>query len=165
MARDQVMQAMRVESAQVRHDVDQAVRFQIARVVEDPRVDVFLARHRLELDHGHIAARGERAVVVEHVGDAARHAGGEIAAGAAEHHHDAAGHVFAAMVAGALDHRDGAGIAHGEALAGDAAEVAFALDRAVQHGVADDDRFFRERSPNCAGGRTTMRPPDSPLPT
>ena len=37
----------------------------------------------------------------------------------------------------------GAGIAHGEALAGDAAEIAFALDRAVQHGVADDDRFLR----------------------
>ena len=85
----------------------------------------------------------EGAVLVEHIGDAARHAGGEVAAGAAEHHHDAAGHVFAAMVAGAFDHRDGAGIAHREALAGDAAEIALALDRAVQHGVADDDRFLR----------------------
>ena len=47
------------------------------------------------------------------------------------------------MVAGAFDHRDGAGIAHGEAFAGDAAEIAFALDRAVQHGVADDDRLLR----------------------
>src|SRR5205814_723100 len=72
-----------------------------------------------------------------------RHAGGEVAAGAAEHHHDAAGHVFAAVIAGALDHRDRAGIAHREALAGDAAEIAFALDRAVEDGVADDDRFLR----------------------
>ena len=56
---------------------------------------------------------------------------------------DAAGHVFAAMIAGAFDHGDGAGIAHGEALAGDAAEIAFAGDRAVHHGVADDDGFFR----------------------
>jgi len=46
-----------------------------------------------------------------------------------------------AMVARAFHHRDGAGIAHREALARDAAEIAFALDRAVQHGVADDDRL------------------------
>ena len=106
-------------------------------------VDLFLLRHRLELDHRHVAARCERAVLVEHIGDAARHAGGEIAAGLAEHDDDAAGHVFAAMIAGALDDGDGAGIAHREALAGDAAEIAFAGDRAVEHGVADDDRFLR----------------------
>ena len=47
------------------------------------------------------------------------------------------------MVAGALDHRDGAGIADREALAGDPAEIAFAFDRAVEHGVADDDRLLR----------------------
>src|SRR5690348_4803156 len=47
------------------------------------------------------------------------------------------------MVAGAFDHRDGAGIAHRKALASDAAEITFALDRAVEHGVADDDRFLR----------------------
>ena len=47
------------------------------------------------------------------------------------------------MVAGAFDHGDGAGIAHREALAGDAAEVAFALDRAVEHGGADYDRALR----------------------
>ena len=93
----------------------------------------------------------ERAVLVEHVGDATRHAGREVAAGAAEHHHDAAGHVFAAVVAGAFDHRDRAGIAHGETFAGNAAEVAFALDRAVEHGVADDDRFLRHDA--GVGGR------------
>jgi hypothetical protein len=47
------------------------------------------------------------------------------------------------MVARALDDRDRAGIAHREALAGDAAEIALALDRAIHHGVADDDRFLR----------------------
>src|SRR4029077_3387023 len=40
-------------------------------------------------------------------------------------------------------HRDRAGVTHREALAGDAAEIAFALDRAVHHRVADDDGFFR----------------------
>jgi hypothetical protein len=49
---------------------------------------------------------GEVAVLVEHIGDAARHAGREVAPGLAEHHDDAAGHVFAAVVAGAFDHRD-----------------------------------------------------------
>ena len=85
----------------------------------------------------------KRAVLVEHIGDAARHAGGEVAAGLAEDDDDAAGHVFAAMVAGALDDGDGAGVADGEALAGDAAEVALAGDGAVEHGVADDDRLLR----------------------
>src|SRR5262249_4045460 len=60
-----------------------------------------------------------------------------------DHHHHAAGHIFAAVVAGAFYHCGGAGIAHGEALAADAAEIAFAGDGAVQHGVADDDRLFR----------------------
>ena len=48
-------------------------------------------------------ARGEVAVLVEHVGDAAGHAGGEVAPGRAEHDDAAAGHVFAAVVADAFD--------------------------------------------------------------
>src|SRR5947209_20363786 len=104
---------------------------------------LFFVEHRLELDHGEIATPREPAVLVKHIGDAARHAGREVAAGRAEHDHDAAGHVLAAMIAGAFDHRDGTRIAHREALAGDAAEIALAFDRTVQHGVADDDRVFR----------------------
>src|SRR5690348_4634621 len=98
-----------------------------------------LALERLELDHRGIAARLEVAAFVEHVGDAAAHAGGEIGARVAEHGDDAAGHVFAAMRAGAFDNRHRARVAHSEAFAGDAAEIAFAADRAVKHGVADDD--------------------------
>ena len=96
----------------------------------------------------------KRLVLVEHVGDAARHAGREIAPGRAEHHDHAAGHVFAAVVARPLDDRDGAGIAHREALAGDAAEIAFAFDRAVEHGIADDDRIPPAR---CASLRSADR--------
>ena len=59
-----------------------------------------------------------------------------------EHDDDAAGHVFAAMVAGAFDDGDGARVAHGEALARDAAEIAFAGDGAVHDGVADDHALF-----------------------
>jgi hypothetical protein len=47
------------------------------------------------------------------------------------------------VVAGTLDHRDGAGIAHGEAFAGNTPEIALAFDCAVENGVADDDRFLR----------------------
>ena len=47
------------------------------------------------------------------------------------------------MVAAAFDHRDGAGVAHREALAGDALEIRLAGDRAVEHGVADDDVLGR----------------------
>src|ERR1700722_14655780 len=55
------------------------------------------------------------------------------------------------MIAGAFDDSDGTRIAHRKALAGDAAEIAFALDRTVQHGIADDDRLFRHDL--AAGGR------------
>ena len=81
----------------------------------------------------------ERAVLVVDIGDAAAHAGGEVAPGAPQHDDGAAGHVFAAVIAGAFDHRRGARIAHAEALAGDAAEIGLAVDRAVHHRVADDD--------------------------
>ena len=104
--------------------VDAAVDVEIAALVMRRWLSVLFLRDRLQIDHRHVAARGEVAVLVEHIGDAARHARGEIAAGLAEHDDDAAGHVFAAVIADALDHGDGAGIAHGETFAGDAAEIA-----------------------------------------
>src|SRR5262249_7662763 len=124
----------------------------IVAVMIDALRDLLLRGHRLELDHRHVAAGLEGAVLVEHIGYAARHAGGKISSGLSEHDHHAAGHVFAAVVAGALDDRDGAWIADPEAFAGDAAEVAFTLDRAIEHGVADDDRLFRHEA--AVGGGT-----------
>jgi len=64
-----------------------------------------LVLDRLEGHELWVAARCERAVLVEHVRDAAAHAGGEVPARAAEHSDDAARHVFAAVVTDALDHR------------------------------------------------------------
>src|SRR5947207_3825667 len=115
----------------------------IARGIIGALVDHLFLQYGCELDHGQVAQPFEVAGRVQHIGDTARHAGREIASGLAEHHHDAAGHVFAAMIPGALDNRDRTRVAHREALAGDAAEIAFALDRAVHHGIADDDRLFR----------------------
>jgi hypothetical protein len=69
------------------------------------------------------------------------------------------------MVTHALDHRDGARIAHGKALARDAAEIALAFNSTIKHGVADDDRLSPQRLAEFSGGRTMMHPPDKPLPT
>ena len=55
--------------------------------------------------------------LVVDVGDAAAHAGGEVAARRPEHDDAPAGHVLAAVVPDALDHRVRAGVAHREALA------------------------------------------------
>src|SRR5690242_2523517 len=97
----------------------------------------------LEPNHRLVAARFELAVDVVDIGDATRHAGGEVAAGEAEYGDNAARHVFAAMIAGTFDHRDDTGIAHREALAGHALEIGFAGDGAIKHGVADDDVLGR----------------------
>src|SRR5207249_3509558 len=97
----------------------------------------------VELDHALVAALLERAVVVEHVGDAAAHAGGEIAARAAEDHDQPPGHVLAAVVADAFDHRGDAAVAHAEPFAGLAAEEDLAARRAVERDVAHDDVLLR----------------------
>src|SRR5207253_8156946 len=90
-------------------------------------------------DHRLVAAAGELAVGVHHVGHAARHSRGEIAPGRTEDHHAPAGHVFAAVIADSFDHRVDAGVAHAEPFAGDAADVRLAAGRAVKGDVADDD--------------------------
>ena len=72
----------------------------------------------LERHAGRIDALVEQAITVEHERRAARHAGGEVAAGRAEDHGDATRHVLAAVVADALDDGGGARVAHAEALAG-----------------------------------------------
>ena len=76
---------------------------------------------------------------VPDVGDAAGHAGREVAARGAENHRAAAGHVLAAVVADAFDDGLGAAVAHAEPLGGAAAEERAAARRAVQRDVADED--------------------------
>ncbi len=99
-------------------------------------------RHRFQIHHRQVAAFAEGVFLVEHVGDAAGHAGREVAARPAEHHDDTAGHVFVAVVADAFDNRQGAGVADCEALARDAADVSLTLGRTVENGVARDDRMI-----------------------
>ena len=82
----------------------------------------------------------------------------------AEHDDAPAGHVLAAVVADALDDGEHARVAHGEALAGEAAEERAAGRRAVEHGVADDHVVLRRRRCGPRAGSTASTPPDMPLP-
>ena len=109
--------------------------------------------------------RTNSAVLVEDEGDAAAHAGGEVAPGGAEHDDGAAGHVLAAVIADALDDRGRAAVAHGEALAGAAGEERAAAGRAVEDGVADDDLLVGDGTATPRGGATARMPPERPLPT
>ena len=85
-----------------------------------------------------LARSVERAVFVVDERHAARHAGAEVFADGAEDRDRAACHVFAGIGAGAFDDRGCAGVAHGEAFAGEAGGEEFAAGCAVEAGVADD---------------------------
>src|SRR3954471_2497133 len=102
-----------------------------------------LVSRLLELDQLGVAARREGPLGIEHVGDAAAHAGGEVASRRPEHDDPAAGHVLAAVVADALYHRAHTRVAHAEALAREAAEEGAPGRGAVQHGVADHHVLLR----------------------
>src|SRR5262245_36716999 len=158
---DEPAKAVLVEAAHV-GDIDAAMAFELADLVAAFLHHVILARHWLEIDHGEVAAALELAVLVENIGDAARHAGGEISPGGPDHDDHASGHVLAAMVSGALDHGNRARVPHGKALAGDAAEIALPGNRAIEHGVAHDDRLlrhdarFRRRADDDASAGKTL---------
>ena len=93
------MEALAVEAAHVLHHVDPAVGLQVAARVQVAEHHLLLGGDRLEFDHRHVAALSEGPVLIEHIGDAARHAGGEIAPGRADDDDDAAGHILAAVIA------------------------------------------------------------------
>src|SRR6267154_1493125 len=92
-----------------------------------------------DLDHVRVATGREGLRLVEHVGHAVRHAGGEVAPHRSEYDHHAARHVLAAVRAGSLDHRDRAGVAHREPVSRAAGREQLASGGAVQHGVAQQD--------------------------
>ena len=93
-----------------------------------------LERHRRP-----VAARGERLVLVEHVGDATAHAGREVPPGRPQNHDGASGHVLAGVVADALDDGHRTGVADAEAFTGHSADERLTRGCAVERDVADDD--------------------------
>src|SRR5277367_2988390 len=78
-------------------------------------------------------------VGAENVGEAAGHTGAEIHAHGTENQRDAARHIFATVLAEAFDDREGAAIAHGEALAGASGDEKLAGGRAIKNGVSGED--------------------------
>ncbi len=94
----------------------------------------------------------------------AGHPGAEVRPDRAEHDHDAARHVLAAVRADALDHRRRAAVANREAHPGPPDEVqptAVAPYSTVLPAIASP----AAATGRSGSGRTTIRPPDSPLPT
>ena len=73
----------------------------------------------------------ERAVAVENVRVAARHAGAEVEPDVAEHDDGAGGHVLTAVVAYTFDHGHRAGVANREPLTRGACAVELSTRRAV----------------------------------
>ena len=101
-----------------------------------------LARIGVVGEHRSVAEPSvERAVAVEHVRIAARHARTEVQPDVAEHDHRAGGHVLAAVIPDAFDDGHCPGVADGEALARGARAEELATARAVEHRVADEARL------------------------
>ena len=98
-----------------------------------------LGADRQNVDLSRVAQRGKAGVRIIDIGDPARHARRKVASGLAQHGHYAAGHVFAAMIAAAFDHGNRARIADRKAFTRDAVEERLTGNRAIKHGVADDD--------------------------
>ena len=80
----------------------------------------FFVLNRLQIDHRQIAAAFKVARLVEHIGDPAGHARGEVDAGLAKHYYASTGHVLTTVVPGPFDNRDGARIPDRKAFPGDA---------------------------------------------
>src|SRR5205814_2297571 len=78
---------------------------------------------RLQLHELGIAPRVEMTVRIQHICDAAAHAGGEVPAGFAQHDDTAPRHVLAAVVADPFDNRERTAVSDRESLSGNAPNV------------------------------------------
>ena len=99
----------------------------------------------LQCNHLEVAAARKIARFVQHIGDAARHAGREVAPSRPEHDHAAAGHVLAAMIPDGFHHGLSAAVSHGEALTRHASDIRLASRRTVERHVADNDVLLRNK--------------------
>src|SRR5262245_56101498 len=115
-----------------------------------------VAVERLQIHQFRVAPALELAARIQHVGDAAAHAGGEVPSRPPEDDHASARHVLAAVIADALDNGGGSGISDGEALAGDTADERLSTRRAIQRDVAGNHVVLRGER------RATRRREDDP---
>ena len=100
---------------------------------------VILCRNRFNIHHREVAAIGEIAFLVEHIGHPAGHASGKVAPCLTKNHNHPASHIFAAVIAHAFHNRHGTRVAHGEAFACHAATIELARDGTIEHSIAHDD--------------------------
>ncbi len=100
------MQAFRIVARHVTHHIDAAMARKVAALMMQTLVELLFLGDRLEFNHCEVAALLERPIFIEDIGNAARHAGSEIAAGRSDDHDDAARHIFATMIARPLDDGD-----------------------------------------------------------
>lgn len=94
--------------------------------------NIVLMLHGFEADRLFVHPLVEVPVLIQHIGDAAGHAGCKVLAGLAQHDDGAAGHVLAAMVADALHNGRCAGVADAEALTGHAGDEGLAAGGTIQ---------------------------------
>ena len=116
--------------------------------------------HRLQADGLLVDPLVEIPVLIQHIGDAAGHAGCKVFAGLAQHHHGAAGHVLTAVVAHALHNGGSTRVADAEALAGHTGDEHLTGGGTVEGHVAGDDvllglvgHVFRRADNDLAAGK------------
>src|SRR6185312_279398 len=98
---------------------------------------------RFKINRSEVAAFfGKVSLVINHVSNAAAHAGSEIASAGAEHNNESVGHVFATVVANAFNDRGGSGVADRETLTSHTVEKCFATGCAIKSDVANQNIFF-----------------------
>src|ERR1700744_3920125 len=103
--------------------------------------DVVLS-YGVEVYHFPVTEFGELAFDVVDIGDAAAHAGGEVAAGVTQDDDSSSCHVFTAVVTYSFDAGFHPGVPDAETFAGFAADKRFTRSGAVEGYVADDAVFF-----------------------
>ena len=93
---------------------------------------------RTQPNHFQIAIGFQLALLIQHIGNAARHAGREVASRGTQDDHPATRHVLASVIAHPLHHRVRAAVAHAETLAHQAANVGLAAGGAIERDIAGD---------------------------
>jgi hypothetical protein len=110
-------------------------------------IDIVLLPERLEIDSGAIAFLvGEITILVVDIGEAAAHAGCEVATTEAKNDDGASRHVLAAVIAHAFHNGGRARIANGKPFSRNPVKECLSSGGAIQGNVANDDVAFGSES-------------------
>ena len=114
-------------------------------LLNDPAQQLTLAelRHVNEIDQPLVALALQLAELIEHECNSAAHPRAEVSPDASEHDDGPTCHVLAAVIADSFHDRDRTAVTHGEALSSNSSEVRLPRRRAIEHGVANENRLVR----------------------